>query len=65
MRTQVAQVVLHNEELVREYRQHIRVMQTATANCEQATNQKESSTAAQQVCFPGGNESTDVGGAPR
>jgi hypothetical protein len=51
MRTQVAQVVLHNEELVREYRQHIRVMQTATANCEQATNQKESSTAAQQVEF--------------
>jgi len=48
MRTQVSQVLLSNEKLVQEYRDHIRLMQTATANCEMVTAEKESRTTMQQ-----------------
>jgi chromosome segregation ATPase len=48
MRTQVSQVVLSNEKLVQEYRDHIRIMQTATSNCEMATAEQESRTTMQQ-----------------
>ena len=45
MRTQVSQVMLSNEQLVQEYREHIRSMQTATTNCELVAAEKESRTA--------------------
>jgi len=48
MRTQVSQVLLSNEKLVQEYRDHIRIMQKATANCEMATAEQESRTTMQQ-----------------
>lgn len=44
MRTQVSQVMLSNEQLVHEYRDHIRAMQTATTNCELVAAEKESKT---------------------
>jgi len=47
MRTQVSQVMLDNEKLVHEYREHIRNMQTATANCEMAAAEKDTRTALQ------------------
>ena len=45
MRTQVSQVMLSNEQIVQEYREHIRSMQTATTNCELVAAEKESRTA--------------------
>ena len=41
MRTQVAQVLVSNEDLVREYREHICAMEAATAKCEAAATHCE------------------------